>query len=236
MIQHLFKKRRKRILIDVNTRKDFFQNGSGICVLNPNAVLLHIRRIVAWARHESVPVISIICEIGGAKGSSKPACRCPDSPDGRKKARYTLLDNYIVFPADDSTHFPPDVLRRHRQIILNSRGCDPFNEPRIERMLTEVKAAEFVLVGAGTEGVVEATALGLLHRGKKVVVVADAVGSWNKDKAKLALRKMRAKGAKLVVTKKLAGTSHLRMARSRRRETCSGKDGDEKPLKIGAGY
>jgi hypothetical protein len=52
--------------------------------------------------------------------------------------------------------------------------------------------------------------LGLLQRGKKVSVVIDAVGLLNKREAKLAFRKMRAKGAKLIETKKLAGVSHLR--------------------------
>ena len=57
---------------------------------------------------------------------------------------------------------------------------------------------------------VKATALGLLQRGKTVSVVVDAVGSHNKREAKLAFRKVKAKGAKLTETKKLAGISHLK--------------------------
>ena len=83
-------------------------------------------------------------------------------------------------------------------------------EPRIERLLSEVRADNFVLIGASAEGAVKAMALGLLQRGKKVSVVVDAVGLLNKREAKLALRKMGAKGAKLTETKKLAGVSHLR--------------------------
>jgi len=52
--------------------------------------------------------------------------------------------------------------------------------------------------------------LGLLQRGKQVTVVVDAVGSHNKKEAKLALRKMETKGAKLIETKKLAGVSRLK--------------------------
>jgi hypothetical protein len=55
-----------------------------------------------------------------------------------------------------------------------------------------------------------ATALGLLQRGKRVSILIDAVGSRNKREARLALRKMEAKGARLIETKRLAGTSHLR--------------------------
>jgi hypothetical protein len=41
-------------------------------------------------------------------------------------------------------------------------------------------------------------------------VVIDAVGSHNKKEAKLALRKMETKGARLIETRKLAGVSHLK--------------------------
>jgi hypothetical protein len=54
-----------------------------------------------------------------------------------------------------------------------------------------------------------ATVLGLLQQGKKVCVVIDAVGSQNSRVAELALRKMKAKGARLTETKNIAGTSHL---------------------------
>jgi len=106
---------------------------------------------------------------------------------------------------------PRDMLRKYGQIILNKRCTDPFNEPRIDRLLSEVRASEFVLIGTSIEGAVMATALGLLQRGKKVTVVIDAIGSHNKNEADMALRKMEAKGARLVETKRLAGVSHLKL-------------------------
>jgi len=232
MIKYLFRKRRKQVLIDINTQKDFFRQGSGLCVRNAGGILSHIRRMVAWARYKGIPIISI-CEI--INGNGKGDYDYLKVSEGRGKAKYTLLGNHIVFPADDSTYFPVDVLRRHRQVILHNRSGDPFDEPRIERMLGELQAGEFVLIGAGAEGAVEATALGLLHRRKKVTVVVDAVGCQNKGRAKLALRKMKAKGAKLVTTKRLAGVSHLKPVKRLMCRTNSGQGG-EKPLEIGAGH
>lgn len=136
-----------------------------------------------------------------------------------------MLSNRANFPADGSTDLPTDILRRHRQIVFHKRCVDPFDEPRIERLLSEVRGDNFVLIGACVEGAVKATALGLLQRGRKVSIVVDAVGSVNKQEANLALRKMKAKGAKLIETKSLAGTSHLRHV---------GIDGEghkEKPVK-----
>jgi nicotinamidase-related amidase len=164
---------------------------------------------MAWAKHNSVRVIST-CEVYPNHNGVSESGYCIDGTEGQRKIRYTLLNNRASFPADGSTDFPADILRQYRQVVLHKRCIDPFDEPRIERLLSEVRADNFVLIGASAEGSVKATALGLLQRGKKVIIIADAVGSINKRESKLAFRKMRAKGAKLIETRKLAGISHLR--------------------------
>lgn len=208
MILQLIRARRRQILIDINTQKDFLLADGKACIRNHRRVLAHIRRVMAWARCRSIPVISTAEVYPNNNGGAIDYCL--DSTEGQKKIRYTLLSNRVSFPADGSTDLPRDMLRQYRQIILHKRCVDPFDEPRIDRLLSEVRANEFILVGAGVEGAVMATALGLLQRGKRVSVVVDAVGSNNKREARLALRKMEAKGAKLIETKKLAGISHLR--------------------------
>jgi nicotinamidase-related amidase len=119
-----------------------------------------------------------------------------------------LLGNRASFPAGDSDFVPVDLFQTHRQVILHNRCIDPFDEPKIERLLSEIQTDEFILIGVGAEDAVKATALGLLQRGKSVRVVVDAVGSHNVRDAKLALRKMKIKGAKLIATKSLAGILH----------------------------
>ena len=209
MIRQLLKRNRRQILIDVNTQKDFLLAHGSVCVRNHRRVLVNIRRIVAWARKNNVSVIST-CEVYPNHNGASAMDHCLDGSDGQKKIRYTILDDHADFPADGHSDLPLDVLRKHRQIILHKRSTDPFSEPRIERLLSEVWADEFILIGASTEGAVEAMALGLLQRGRKVKIVVDAIGSHDIRRARLALRKMEAKGAKPIETKKLAGTSHLR--------------------------
>ncbi len=102
------------------------------------------------------------------------------------------------------------MLKENDQLILFKRCSDPFKEPRAERILTELKADEFIIIGATVEDAVKATVLGLLQRGKKVTVVVDAVGSHDKNAADIAFRQMQAKGARLVETRSLAGLSHLK--------------------------
>ncbi len=209
MILQLVRARRKQILVDIDTQKDFLLAGGKACIGNHRRVLAHIRRVMAWVRYRNVPIIST-AEVHPNHNSKSEVGYCLDGTDGQKKIRYTLFNNRVSFAADGNTDLPRDMLRRYRQIILHKRCVDPFDEPRIDRLLSEVRANEFILIGTSLEGAVEATALGLLQRGKKVTVVVDAVGSHNKREAKLALRKMETKGAKLIETKKFAGVSHLK--------------------------
>ncbi len=95
----------------------------------------------------------------------------------------------------------------------HKRSFDPFEEPRADRMFTELEVDEFILIGALVEGAIKATALGLLARWKKVTILQDATGSLNVSAGKLALRHMWTKGAKLTDTKKFLGTSAPHMAR-----------------------
>jgi len=209
MIRQLFKRRRKYVLIDVDTQKDFFLADGKACIRNHRRILIRIRRIMAWARQRKVPVIST-CQVYPNNGNGNVLGYCIDGSEGQKKISYTLLANRTVFAADGNTDLPADLLQRYQQVILHKRCVDPFEEPRIERLLSELKAEEFILIGACAEEAVEATALGLLQRGKRVSVVVDALGVRESKEAKLALRKMEAKGGRLIETRKLAGSSHLK--------------------------
>jgi nicotinamidase-related amidase len=156
----------------------------------------------------------------GNNGDNGEIKYCIDGTEGQKKVSYTLLNNRVSFPADGNTDLPRDMLRRYKQVILHKRCVDPFDEPRIDRLLSELQAAEFILIGATAEGAVRATALGLLQRDKRVIVVLDAVGAHDSNEARLAFRKMEAKGAKLIETRKLAGISHLRQVGVCHCESC----------------
>lgn len=220
MILQLIRPRRKPIVLDIDTQRDFLLAEGKACIRNHRRVLAHIRRVIAWARLEHVPIIST-AEVYPSDGNGNGG-HCIDGTDGQKKIRYTLLHDRVCFAADGSTDLPRDMLRRYKQVVLHKRCVDPFDEPRIDRLLSEMRASEFILVGTTLEGAVKMTALGLLQRGKRVTVVIDAVGSHDSKEAKLTLRKMETKGARLIETKKLAGISHLRQVGICHCESCQG--------------
>ena len=208
MILPLLQTSRRYFLIDIDTQRDVLLAAGDSCIRNHRRVLAHIRRLMAWARHENIPIIST-AEVYRDYGRTTIG-HCINGIKGQAKIRYTLLSNRTILPADGMNYFPADLLRAYKQVILHKRCIDPFDEPRLDRLLSEVQADEFILIGASTEGAVKATALGLLQRGKNVRVVVDAIGSHNRKEAELALYKMQTKGARLIMTKNLAGVSHLR--------------------------
>lgn len=220
MMLQMVRAKRRQVLVDINTQRDFFLADGIVCIRNHRRVLAHIRRLMAWARTRDIPVIST-CEVyPDHNGHNGEPQYCIDGTDGQLKIPYTLLGNRISFMADGSTDMPRDMLRRYQQVIFHKRCVDPFDEPRIDRVLSEIAAAEFILMGAAAEGAVKAAALGLLQRDKRVTVVIDAVGYHDNREAKMAFRKMEAKGARLIETRRLAGISHLRMVGACHCESC----------------
>ena len=218
------KLRRKRVLVDVDTQKDFLIACGASCIKNHRRILMNIRRAYAWARTRHIRVISTaLCKPG--KNGDK---FCIAGTDGQKKVSYTLRNKRFIFEADNSTDLSRDLFTRFDQIILNKRCENPFDEPRVERLLTELKADEFVVIGALGEGAVASTVLGLLQRGKRVVVLTDAVGVLDRHAADIAFRKMKAKGAILSETKNIAGATHLHTAGVCDCKLCKASEKEEK--------
>ncbi|RKY04047.1 MAG: hypothetical protein DRP56_10600 [Planctomycetota bacterium] len=220
MIRPILTLKKKRVLIDVDTQKDFFLADGKACVRNHRRVLANIRRVMAWSRRDQVRVISTVQRHvpSGHDGGA-----CLSGTPGVCKVPYTLRNRRCTFDSGDTTDLSRDLLQKNDQIILCKRTIDPFDEPRAERILTEVKASEFVVIGGSTETSVLYTVLGLLTRGKSVTVLVDAVGSCEKSAADVALRKMKAKGARLIESKSLFGNSKLRQVNACQCDRCRGK-------------
>ena len=237
MIASIIRLTRKRVIVDVDTQKDFFLANGSVCVRNHRRILTNIRRLMAWARFYGVHIISTaqIHSNGNGNGHHDKTNWCVEGTEGIRKIHYTLVNRRKSYEADGYTDFSKDVLKENDQLILFKRCADPFNEPRAERVLTELKADEFIIIGATIEDAVKSTVLGLLQRGKKVSVVIDAIGSHDKNAADIALRQMQAKGARLIETRSLAGLSHLKRVGICECDRCQGlleKSPDELPIKV----
>lgn len=210
MIMPTSTRRFKRVIIDIDTQRHFFMDTGVVCVSNHRRILSNIRRTMAWARLQKIRMISTvqIC------GMNTPFCvSCKFDPAGQKKIHYTLRNRNTRFDACDSTDLPLKLFSKYDQLIFSKRCFDPFEEPRIDRILTELDADEFILIGAATEGAVKATALGLLARQKKITIIVDAIGAYDPKAAKTILHHLWAKGTQFTDTQAFLGSSGLQFAR-----------------------
>ena len=119
MIRHLIRTRRRQILVDISTQKDLFLADGSACIGNHRRVLAHIRRVIAWARHGNIPVIST-CEVYGNHNGGNALNYCIDGTDGQQKIHYTLLKERVSFAADGNTDLPRDIFRRYRCLLYTS--------------------------------------------------------------------------------------------------------------------
>lgn len=204
---------REYIVIDVDTQEDFLLAEGTRCIRNHRRVLMNIRRMMAWVKFNNIPVIST-------------SRIFPDEIDERKgleKISYTLLNHRLSFRATSKMDLRRDLLRKYQQIIFQKRCEDPFREPLIDRMLSEVRADKFIIIGVNFGNAVSLTALGLLQRGKNVRIIVDAFGAYGAGEKELEFPKLKEKGAKLIETRRLAGVSSLRQVGTCSCERCKGK-------------
>lgn len=203
-----FSRRQRRVLLDIDTQVDLVQVYNGMEV---SQFLRHLRRLIAWARRNRIPVIStqLCLRVDNTLGHEGKGSLCVEGTPGQRKISYTCLPHSVVFNTANSTDLPSNLLGNYQQIIFEKRTSDTFAQPRADRLLSESSIEEFIVFGTGTELAIHQTVLGLLSRQKSVTVVTDAITGQSKDTSALSLRKMSAKGAKLVTTESLAGKSRL---------------------------
>ncbi|MCK5565288.1 MAG: cysteine hydrolase [Planctomycetes bacterium] len=220
MIRPAITLRRKRMIVDVDTQRDFFLASGAKCIRNHRRVLVNIRRVMAWSRLKNVRMVSTV---QGYDPSDREHPYCVKGTYGQEKISYTMRERNIRFAADGCTDLPRDIFKDYDQVILQKRCVDPCDEPRADRILSELAINDFIVFGAVAEDSVKATVLGLLARKKHVTVLTDATGSHDKAAAEIAFRQMEAKGAKLSDTKSLFGSTHLRLVGTCECDRCQGK-------------
>jgi nicotinamidase-related amidase len=222
MIRPALTLRRRRILVDVDIQQDMFLADGKVCVRNHRRVLANIRRVMAWARRQRIRQISLaLLHDPSRYGSNGDFCVA--GTEGVRKIHYTLRDRHADFGDDAGTDLPRQLLTDYNQVILYRHTEDPFEQPRIDRLFSETRATEFIVIGSLAEGAVRLLVLGLLVRKRAVTLITDALGNRDKAAAEVALRQMQAKGAKLIDSKNLLGTSHLRMVYACPCDRCRGK-------------
>jgi nicotinamidase-related amidase len=190
----------RQIVIDIDTQSHFFCRHGSLCIRNHRGVLSNIEKVLHWAQTHRIPIISTL-QLHDSHAT------CPTELARRRlsmgKATSTLSKNHLFVPAEDTLDWSISTFEHYDQIIIQKRCFDPFEEPRVDRIFTELPVDEYILIGTPLEGAVKNTALGLLLRQKKITLVTNAVGTLDPYEAQKMLNLRDAKAVRLIKTNAL---------------------------------
>lgn len=210
----------ERILVDIESQRDFFSPGGSLHAGRNAPVAGNIYRLFAWARRHDVPVISTVLRVrAGELGPLGESPHCIEGTRGEEKLPRTILVRRINLGLRNTTDLPGHIFRRYQQVIFEKRQTDIFAHARAERLITELPMTTFVLCGAGVSAGIAQAAVGLRSRGLSVVVASDAILAVRDEAAEMARKRMAAKGAIFVPTRKIvdpAACPRRRLYRSTR--------------------
>jgi len=194
----------ERILLDIETQRDFFCPGGSCYSRQAGRIMPQIHRLFTWARANRIPVISTVLRVRVAeRGPLAQVPHCVEGTEGEQKMPGTVLPTRINLGLRNITDLPLGILRRHQQVIFEKRGTDIFSHTRAERLITELAGGTFIICGAGTaHGIVQA-AVGLRSRGFGVILAEDAVYDLDDPLSEMAYRRMEAKGVIFAPTREI---------------------------------
>jgi len=212
----------QRILLDIETQREFFQPGGSYYTPSAPKVARNIYRLFSWARNNRAPVISTVLRVRTyERGPLGAVPHCIEESDGERKLSRTVCRNRVNLGLRNTTDLPGDLFDNYQQVVFEKRHTDLFAHCRAERLITELPPVTFIVCGAGvTHGIVQAT-IGLRSRGFGVIVASDAVLDLGDPLAGMAYLRMEAKGAILAPTCEIIAPTPQRRARPYRRSAAS---------------
>jgi nicotinamidase-related amidase len=133
----------------------------------------------------------------------------------------TLLPRHRLVECDNCLSISLEVLDQTQQAIFTKVHKDPFTNPKFDRLMTEMPTRRFVVFGVPLESTIRLLVLGLIMRGRRVLVIEDACGFFRDAEASMTLRQLCVKGAELqtsdeYVRESMAQLTQRRVRRRRR--------------------
>jgi len=188
---------KREVFVDLCIQREYLTPNGARCCRNAEEVALSVKHLMAFARLAKIPVLSCVdVNRGNRIGSEFVSVVSREAPE-KQKAAFTLLPHRTIIESDNSLCVPLDVLQRYQQVIFTKVHRDPFTNPKLDRLLTEMPARRFIVFGIPLETSMRILVLGLLRRRRRVVLVTDACGYWSRREADMVARQLGVKGCVL---------------------------------------
>jgi len=204
---------KREVFVDLCIQREYLsRDGCNPC-LNAEQVALNAKHVMAFARLAKMPVLSCVDVDRTHWIGAQYVPVVSRVPPQQRKAACTLLPQHTVIESDNSLCVALDVLQKYQQAIFTKVHRDPFTNPKFDRLLTEMPARRFIVLGIPLESSVRMLVLGLIRRKRRVTLLTDACGFWNRQEAEMVLRQLAVKGCELLTTNAFLADALLRIAR-----------------------
>jgi len=189
------------IFWEVDTQADFMLPGGKLYVPGAERLLPNIRKLTDAARQDRVFLVSHGCY--HAENDPEFTTFPPHCIKGSPGSAYVpeaLADRIVTVPNEPGATLPRD-LAPYQQILLEKQTLDIFASRHADELVKRLPAeAEFAVFGVVTEYCVRFAAKGLLDRGRRVSVVADAIETLKAEDGDRTVAELKALGARFITT------------------------------------
>jgi nicotinamidase/pyrazinamidase len=192
---------RKIVFWEVDAQQDFMLPGGKLYVPGAERIIPNIKRLVDAAQKRGIFLVSSACAHAAddPEFASFPP-HCIRGTEGARIVTEGLANDYVIIPNRTEFGLPADLFD-HAQIVIEKQELDVFSNPHTNEIVERLGAdATYVVFGVVTEYCVHFASKGLLDRGRKVLVVEDAIETVKAEEGARALSELDAMGARLVTT------------------------------------
>lgn len=186
------------VFVDIDTQRDFIEPTGALPIAGASEIVENLARITRYARENGIPVLATACShtMDDLELKYLPA-HCLGGTCGQLRIEATAWPGGKVVSPDERFEgsLPP-------HLTLEKREFDIFSRADADEVVASFRQNEptFVVYGVATDYCVKAATLGLLARGCKVAVVADAIRAIEPNAEAEVLVEFTRRGALLTLT------------------------------------
>jgi nicotinamidase/pyrazinamidase len=161
------------VFVDIDTQRDFLEPGGALYVPGSTEIIPNLARLTRFARRHGIPILATAC----AHTVDDPELRifpphCMLGTHGQARVDATAVGGSYLL---DEHSILPKTLPAH--LTLHKHEYDLFSHPLAHDLIGRLDSDRplFVVYGVATDYCVRAAVEGLIDRGCRVAVVADAI-------------------------------------------------------------
>jgi nicotinamidase-related amidase len=191
------------VFVDMCTQRDYLASDGAQPIGNAEQVRSNLKKLMALARWAKLPILSCVDRRRPQETLGLPSASCVVGTSGQRKLACSLLPSRIHVEGDNCLCVSLNLLNEYQQAVFNKEHRDPFTNPKLDRLLTELPTRRFLVFGVSLETSVRLLTLGLMLRDRPVALIHDACGWWCPEQADMTLRQLAAKGCELVTVRQV---------------------------------